>query len=76
MSYECISVDQAAIRIREPQQGYAWTFALTDRGGRRDLENERFEEHHPLGRRAPFTLLAGAFLFAVREARQRGLIDD
>lgn len=73
MRYECVSADSAAVRVRDPEAGIGWRFGLIERDGRRDLASEGFEEAG--GRPASFIAVAGAYVFALREARLRGLID-
>ncbi|RYC30681.1 hypothetical protein D3273_17710 [Lichenibacterium minor] len=75
MRYECVSADSAAVRVRDPEAGTGWRFGLIERDGRRDLASEGFQEDAAGGRPATFIAVAGAYVFALREARVRGLID-
>lgn len=75
MRYECVSADTAAVRVRDPEAGTGWRFGLIEQDGRRDLASEGFEEEAAGGRAASFIAVAGAYMFALREARRRGLID-
>lgn len=71
MRYECVSADEAAVRVRDHETGTGWRFFLVAR----DMPADAFEEAPAGGRPASFIAVAGAYVFALREARRRGLID-
>jgi hypothetical protein len=53
MRFECVSADEAAVRVRDPEAGTGWRFGLIERDGCRDLASDGVRLDARAGARRP-----------------------